>query len=42
MGVTIETNKALGRDFTLQGLKDEGYDAVFLGLGAPEGLKMAA
>jgi NADH-quinone oxidoreductase subunit F len=40
MGVTIETGKALGRDFTLQSLKDEGYDAVFLGVGAPKGLKI--
>ena len=40
MGVTIETGKALGRDFTLQGLRDEGYDAAFLGLGAPEGMGM--
>ena len=40
MGVTIETGKALGRDFTLQGLRDQGYDAAFLGLGAPEGMAM--
>ncbi len=40
MGVTIETGKALGRDFTLQGLRDEGYDAAFLGVGAPEGMGM--
>ena len=32
MGVTIQTGKALGRDFTLQQLKDEGYEAVFLGV----------
>lgn len=38
MGVTIETGKALGRDFTLQGLRDEGYEAVFLGVGAPKGV----
>ena len=37
MGVTIECNKALGRDFTLQGLRDQGYEAVFLGVGAPQG-----
>ena len=40
MGVTIETNKALGRDFTLQGLRDEGYEAVFLGVGAPKGARL--
>ncbi|RPI29065.1 MAG: FAD-binding protein, partial [Actinomycetota bacterium] len=37
MGATIECGKALGRDFTLQSLKDEGYEAVFLGVGAPQG-----
>ena len=37
MGVTIECDKALGRDFTLQGLHDQGYEAVFLGVGAPQG-----
>jgi len=40
MGVTIETGKALGRDFTLQSLKDSGYDAVFMGVGAPQGVKI--
>ncbi len=38
MGVTIKTGMALGKDFTLAGLKDEGYDAVFLGVGAPAGI----
>ncbi|HMK92424.1 MAG TPA: NADH-quinone oxidoreductase subunit NuoF [Thermoleophilia bacterium] len=37
LGATIECNKALGRDFTLQSLKDGGYEAVFLGVGAPQG-----
>ncbi|MFZ5829241.1 MAG: FAD-dependent oxidoreductase [Planctomycetota bacterium] len=37
MGVEIITGKALGRDFTLKSLRAEGYDAVFLGVGAPEG-----
>ena len=36
LGVTIETNKRLGTDFTLQDLRDKGYDAVFVGIGAPE------
>ena len=31
-GITVEAGKALGRDFTLGGLKAD-YDAVFLGLG---------
>ncbi|MBI4642715.1 MAG: FAD-dependent oxidoreductase [Deltaproteobacteria bacterium] len=33
LGVDLKTNTALGRDFTLDGLFDEGYKAVFLGLG---------
>jgi NADH-quinone oxidoreductase subunit F len=37
MGVALECNKALGRDFTLQGLHDDGFEAVFLGVGAPQG-----
>ena len=40
MGVTIETNQRLGRDLTLQGLRDQGYEAVFLGVGAPAGLHL--
>lgn len=40
MGVTIETEKALGRDFTLQSLRDEGYEAIFFGIGAPSGQKL--
>lgn len=39
MGVDIETGKKLGVDFTLSSLKEQGFDAVFLGVGAPKGLK---
>jgi len=35
LGVEIRTGKRLGRDITLGGMKKEGYDAVFLGVGAP-------
>jgi NADH-quinone oxidoreductase subunit F len=38
MGARFEYGKALGRDFTLQSLKDEGYEAVFVGVGAPQGM----
>ena len=38
MGVTIKTGLALGRDFTIEQLKDEGADAVFIGIGAPQGV----
>jgi NADH-quinone oxidoreductase subunit F len=37
MGVKIEAGKALGKDFTIQSLKKE-YDAVFVAIGAPEGI----
>ena len=37
MGATITCNKALGRDFSLSDLKKQGYEAVFLGVGAPKG-----
>lgn len=39
MGVDIVTGKRLGTDFTLESLKEEGYEAVFVGVGAPEGVK---
>ncbi len=37
MGVQIRTNQTLGKDFTLRSLKEHGFDAVFLGVGAPSG-----
>ncbi len=40
MGVEIETDKVLGRDFTLPQLKEQGYEAVFLAMGAPEGVRL--
>ncbi|MFP4067399.1 MAG: NADH-ubiquinone oxidoreductase-F iron-sulfur binding region domain-containing protein [Spirochaetaceae bacterium] len=36
MGVEIRTETSLGTDFTLEDLRGDGYEAVFLGLGAPE------
>ncbi len=38
MGVDIITESALGRDFTLKSLRGQGVEAVFLGLGAPQGV----
>jgi NADH-quinone oxidoreductase subunit F len=40
LGVDIETNSRLGKDFTLQQLRDEGYEAVFLAVGAPLGARL--
>ncbi len=40
LGAEIQTLRRLGKDFTLQGLRDEGYEAVFLAVGAPDGLAL--
>jgi NADH-quinone oxidoreductase subunit F len=40
MGVAIETNRRLGRDFSLKDLRDRGFEAVFLAVGAPHGLHL--
>ncbi|MBE3135349.1 MAG: FAD-dependent oxidoreductase, partial [Acidobacteria bacterium] len=34
LGVTLKTNTWLGRDFTITNLKQDGYEAIFLGIGA--------
>jgi NADH-quinone oxidoreductase subunit F len=39
MGVDIHTGMKLGRDFTLESLKEEGFSAVFIGVGSPQGVK---
>ncbi len=41
LGVEIRTEQNLGEQFTLQSLRDEGYEAVFFGVGAPDGVPMA-
>ncbi len=38
MGVEVVTEMKLGRDFTLRSLRAAGYEAVFLGVGAPDGV----
>jgi len=40
LGATLISNKKLGKDFTLESLKSEGYDAVFLGVGAKLPVKL--
>jgi formate dehydrogenase major subunit len=40
LGVTLRTNTSLGRDFTLASLRADGYDAVFMGIGAWDTSKM--
>ena len=34
LGVKLKTNTALGREFTVASLKEQGFDAIFLGVGA--------
>jgi len=41
LGVEIRLNVRLGRDFAFSSLKDEGYEAVFLGIGAHKSREMA-
>ncbi len=40
LGIVAKTEQAMGRDFTLQGLAEEGYAAVFMAIGAHGGLKL--
>ncbi len=37
MGVELRTGQALGRDFSLRSLRDEGFASVFLGVGCMRG-----
>ncbi|OGS33463.1 MAG: hydrogenase [Elusimicrobia bacterium RIFOXYB2_FULL_49_7] len=40
LGVQVETGVRLGKDLTLKGLKEKGYEAVYLALGAPKGTRL--
>ena len=40
LGVDIETGKKLGSDFTIEQLKQEGYEAVFIAIGASASIKL--
>ena len=40
MGVTIKTNVAFGVDITLDSLKEDGFSAIFLGIGLHGGRKL--
>ena len=40
LGIELKTNSKLGKDFTLNGLTAQGYQAVFLAIGAWKGLKL--
>ncbi|OIR18943.1 NADPH-Fe(3+) oxidoreductase subunit beta [mine drainage metagenome] len=41
LGVEIRHNTRLGRDFTLSDLKQQGFEAVFLGIGAHKSRELA-
>jgi len=34
LGIDVHYNTTLGKDFTIQSLREEGYDAIFMGIGA--------
>lgn len=38
LGVDIVDGQRLGKDFTLKQLREDGYEAVFIGIGSPEGI----
>ncbi|BDU73229.1 NADH-ubiquinone oxidoreductase-F iron-sulfur binding region domain-containing protein [Mesoterricola silvestris] len=38
--VTLELNQALGKDFTVQSLKEDGYQAIYLALGAHQSKRL--
>jgi NADH-quinone oxidoreductase subunit F len=40
LGVEIRTGVRLGRDVSLEGLRDQGFEAVFLAVGAPQGARL--
>ncbi|MBN2494128.1 MAG: FAD-dependent oxidoreductase [Deltaproteobacteria bacterium] len=40
LGVDIRTGRRLGRDFSLESLRADGYQAVFLGLGCCQGTRL--
>ena len=40
LGIEFRPNQSLGKDFSLDQLKDDGFDAVFLGLGARQSRRM--
>lgn len=39
LGIDIETNRALGRDFSIDDLKEQGFNAIFIAIGAKRPVK---
>jgi heterodisulfide reductase subunit A2 len=40
LGVEAKTNSALGKDFSIQDLKDQGFKSVYLGVGCQKGARL--
>ena len=40
LGVTVKTNSALGRDFSIENLKEQEFDAIYLAFGAQKAKSM--
>jgi NADPH-dependent glutamate synthase beta subunit-like oxidoreductase/NAD-dependent dihydropyrimidine dehydrogenase PreA subunit len=40
LGIEVQYNARLGEDFTIQSLRDEGFDAIFMGIGAWKDYKL--
>ncbi len=40
LGIEVQYNARLGEDFTIQSLRDEGFDAIFMGVGAWKDYKL--
>jgi len=41
LGVELKCNLRLGRDFSIADLRNQGYKAIFLGIGLPKGRKLS-
>jgi RnfABCDGE-type electron transport complex B subunit len=40
LGIDVQYNATLGEDFTIQSLREEGFDAIFMGIGAWKDYKL--
>ena len=40
LGIDVHYNTQVGRDFTIKSLRDEGYEAIFMGIGAWKDYKL--
>jgi NADPH-dependent glutamate synthase beta subunit-like oxidoreductase len=40
LGIDLKCNQRLGRDFTIKSLREQGFKAIFLGVGLPKGRKL--